>query len=304
VTERGPDLPAARCPLCGAAGSRASFRQGGFGFRDCRACRTLFVDRLPGQDELTTFYVEPDADRGSTFCWDVETRHDVSSFDRALEAADPGGDHGPVLDVGCGAGPFLAHARDRGWSDLTGLELSPPAAELARHRSGAQILETTLDADLPRDHYAIVAMWDVLEHLREPRLALQRVHELLRPGGVVAVSTPNRFGLALWVFGGHSVVVCPPEHLLVASRRGVSAALHDAGFDVTGIWSEDLRVREWTRVLSRAKDSESGRQSYHDVQGRLTTSWWFETARACANIGLRATRLGDQLLAVAARARR
>jgi SAM-dependent methyltransferase len=208
-----------------------------------------------------------------------------------------------VLDVGCGSGPFLSFARGQGWQDLTGLELSPVAAAAARASSGARVLEQGLEeADLPPGHFAVVAFWDVLEHLPEPRRALQRAAALLRPGGLVAISTPNRFGVAASVFGHRSVVVCPPEHLLLASRGGLRTALVDAGLEVDGIWSEDLRIREWTRALGRGSAEGTGgedRDRYRRAQAGLTGASWFETARSVANVVLRATRLGDQLLAIA-----
>lgn len=290
--------PPPPCPLCGSGQSRPSFGAAGFRFRDCVGCRTLFVDRLPGEEELARFYQDPARDRGSNLCWEVETRHDVSSLDRALGAAERSTGRGPVLDVGCGAGHFLARARDRGWHDLTGLELSPEAAALARTRSGARVIEGTLDAPLPDGHYAIVTMWDVLEHLRAPRQALKRVAGLVRPGGIVAISTPNRFGVAIQVRGSRSVVICPPEHLLLASRRGLVIALRAAGLEPTGVWSEDLRIREWLGGGNRGR-AGSDHQDYHDVQGKLTTSRWFGVVRTCANFALRASRLGDQLLTVA-----
>ncbi len=234
----------------------------------------------------------------------VETRHDRPSLQRALDIGLRSAGRGPILDVGCGTGPFLTYARDQGWSDLTGLEISPHAAAVARRVSGADVRETTLDAaDLPPEHYSIVALWDVVGHLCEPRRALRRIRDLLRPGGIIAVSTPNRFGLAVRIFGRRSVVVCPPEHLLIASRRGLRAALQAAGFSVEGLWSEDVRIREWTRWLGEAKPEDTRRESYRAVQGRLTRSPWFDGARRVANIGLRAARLGDQLLAVGVRQR-
>jgi SAM-dependent methyltransferase len=271
---------------------------------ECRACRSLFVRDVPDQERLRQLYQAATPDRGSTLCWEIETRHDRSSLQRALDAGLRTAGRGPILDVGCGTGPFLTYARDQGWSDLTGLEIAPHAAAVARSASGADVYETTLDAaDLPPEHYSIVALWDVVEHLPEPRRALRRIRDLLRPGGIIAVSTPNRFGLAGVVFGRRSVVVCPPEHLLIASRRGLRVALEEAGFSVEGLWSEDVRIREWTRWIGQSKPEDTRRESYRAVQGRLTSSPWFDGVRRVANIGLRATRLGDQLLAIGVRRR-
>lgn len=304
MSDEGERSSAAACPLCSGLNPAPTFVRDGYAFLECRRCRTLFSLVVPGQDALTRLYREASSDRGSTLCWDVESRHDVSSFTRALEVASRSTGRGPILDIGCGTGPFLVCAREQGWSDLTGLEVSPRAAAAARTASGAEVRETPLDeADLPHDHYALVGLWDVLEHLPAAGRALERIRQLLRPGGIIAVSTPNRFGLAVLIFGRRSVVVCPPEHLLIASRRGLQSALNAAGLCVDGMWSEDLRVREWTRWFGASKPAGVQRQNYRDIQGRLTRSTWFATARSMANVVLRTTRIGDQLLAVASRPR-
>jgi SAM-dependent methyltransferase len=300
----GPgDGSTSSCPLCGSATSRPAFEAAGHAFADCLECRTLFVKDAPPSGSLIELYREETTGRGSMLCWEVETRHDLASFGTVLDLASRGTGPGPILDVGCGSGPFLAFARARGWTDLTGLEPSARAAAAARAASGATIVEAALDdAELPESRYAVVSLWDVIEHLREPRQALDRVARLLRPGGMVAISTPNRYGVAASIFGRRSVVVCPPEHLLLASRRGLRRSLEAAGLGVVGIWSEDIRIREWTRWLGRSRPDDEQRQRYRGLQRKLTGASWFEGARSVANVALRATRLGDQLLAVARRA--
>jgi SAM-dependent methyltransferase len=291
------------CPLCLGACSRPFFERDGHVFMECAGCRTLFLRTPPDPEALTRLYVDPGPERGSALCWEVEARHDTPSFAKVLDLARRRGGTGPVLDVGCGNGLFLAYARDGGWTDLTGLEVSPTAAASARHRlPEATVLQVPLDAaDLPQEHFAVIGLWDVLEHLPSPRRALLRVTSLLRPGGLVVVSTPNRFGLAIRLLGRRSVVVCPPEHLFLASRAGLGASMAAAGLSVESVWSEDLRIREWTRWLARPGHAPDDRRRYLDVQGRLAASRWLQHVRALVNVGLRAGRIGDQLLAIASR---
>jgi 2-polyprenyl-3-methyl-5-hydroxy-6-metoxy-1,4-benzoquinol methylase len=99
-----------------------------------------------------------------------------------------------LLDVGAHAGRFVARARQRGWH-VDGLELNPSTAAFASSVSGVSggvVHQGNLYSWRPSGPgYDAVAMTDVLEHIPDPRSALRRAHELLVPGGWIAVKVPN-----------------------------------------------------------------------------------------------------------------
>src|SRR5439155_18858419 len=98
---------------------------------------------------------------------------------------------GALLDLGCWVGFLLAGARERGWSTL-GAEPSEFAWRYARERLGLEVLHAgLLDADLPQGSFDAVVMADVIEHLPDPAGALDRLAQVLRPGGVVHLALPN-----------------------------------------------------------------------------------------------------------------
>jgi SAM-dependent methyltransferase len=207
-----------------------------------------------------------------------------------------------VLDLGCGTGPFLAVARARGFTDLTGVEPAPAAAAAARQRSGAVVHQAALEeAPLPEGRHALVTLWDVVEHLAAPGDALARAAALLRPGGLLAVATPNRRGLSARAFGARAQVVSPPEHLLVATRAGLEAALRRAGLVVRRAEALELRLREWTGRGGAAAPPEAGRDRYRRAYAGLTGARLFPLLHAAANAVLSVTGLGDQLLLLAER---
>jgi SAM-dependent methyltransferase len=155
-------------------------------------------------------------------------------------------------------------------------------------------------------------MWDVLEHLADPRAALRRVHELLRPSGVLAVGTPHRHGVTLRAFGARALLVVPPEHLLLASSDGLRAAATDAGFEVVRLVTVDIHLRQWTSWARGRGDVEArsaagpadDRVAFLSTYRRITESAAFGAVQAAANAVLRATHLGDQLFALLRRANR
>ena len=290
------------CPLCAAPGEAAFVKDGYPHFR-CEACRSLFVAPAPTADALAAWYRQAGTDKNSALCWEGTGLHAVASWRRALRHARRIAGDGPLLDVGCGSGQFLAFARDEGWAELVGIEPSPAAAERARAGSGATIHEVELQAaPLPAASFAVVTLWDVIEHLPEPCKMLERVAALVRPGGVVVMGTPNVEGLTTRRFGARALVVMPPEHVFVAARRGLHALTASAGLEPVRTEAIDLRIRDWLGsppASATPSSTEGSRARYRGLYDRLTGAGLFAFAQGAANLFLNTTGLGDQLVMLA-----
>lgn len=107
-----------------------------------------------------------------------------------------------LLDVGAHAGRFVAAARRAGWL-AEGLELNPKTAAYAAQRTGARIRRVNAQDLDERGSYDAVTITDVLEHIPRPLAILERVADLLAPGGWIAVKVP-----------------CGPSQLLKETWRG------------------------------------------------------------------------------------
>jgi 2-polyprenyl-3-methyl-5-hydroxy-6-metoxy-1,4-benzoquinol methylase len=205
VTQEEIELREVPCPLCGPGEASSpvlrdgssrridrsglvactSLDHGAFGqIVACRRCGIRF--RSPREDDATilshyaavedSVYLENEPARAVTF---------ARALDR-LERHVPV--RGPLLDVGCYTGVFLGVAAARGWP-VCGVEPSRWAAETARSR-GHDVREGTLaTASLPPAHFAVVTMWDALEHYADPVAELRRARALTRPGGYLVLTT-------------------------------------------------------------------------------------------------------------------
>ena len=144
-----------------------------------------------------------------------------------------------VLDVGCATGSF-AVALSRKGCRVTGIEVNPEAAEVARTRCAevhvgdvARVLAS--DAFTGRRFEVVVAA-DVLEHLVDPAAVLRAVCGILRPGGIVLASLPNVTHTAVVLEMCHGRFSTRPEGLLDATHlhffgEGSALALFaDTGF--------------------------------------------------------------------------
>jgi len=97
---------------------------------------------------------------------------------------------GVLVDVGCGAGAFLALCQARGWKGI-GFDPSVQAAAYAQAR-GLEVYAGTFPpcplADGTADALTFI---NVLDHLQDPFAALREARRVLREGGVLYIRVPN-----------------------------------------------------------------------------------------------------------------
>lgn len=101
---------------------------------------------------------------------------------------------GKVHDVGCATGEFLQVAMKRGFQ-ASGCDLSESIVQGCRER-GLEVYATTIHG-LPygASTFDAITFFDSLEHTLTPVRDIRRTWELLKPGGMCVVSTPNSSSL-------------------------------------------------------------------------------------------------------------
>ena len=141
------------------------------------------------------------------------------------------GDGRRLRDVGAGPGFMLAAAQRRGW-DAQGLDLNPWAVDYARRELAVEVRRgDLLEAELPAASFDAVTMMDLVEHVPDPAHLLVAAARVLRPGGVLAVLTPDAGAVVSRALGRRwPEVERAPEHLVLFSLRGLAALLGRCGF--------------------------------------------------------------------------
>jgi len=104
-----------------------------------------------------------------------------------------------IIDVGCGDGylVYLAHAKS-GTALLHGLEYDEIGLRYAKQKLGEKkIAADLIQGDIFQMPYEsnifdVVLNADVIEHLDNPEDAVREMHRIMRPGGLLLLSTPQR----------------------------------------------------------------------------------------------------------------
>jgi len=131
-----------------------------------------------------------------------------------------------VLEIGCSGGPLMQLLRAAGYTDLTGVDVSGPAIELAQARGVPNVSVMDGAALAFGDaRFDLVIASDVLEHIEDEGRALREWARVLRPGGQLLVFVPAH----AYLWSEHDVV---NHHFRRYSRQGLMAALGRAGLHV------------------------------------------------------------------------
>ena len=137
-----------------------------------------------------------------------------------------------LLDVGCGDGAFLVQMQAAGW-DVQGLD-PDPAAVRRGEEAGVPVEHGVLDeATFPESSFDAVTLSHVIEHLPDPIRSLRICHRLLRPGGVLSLTTPNLASVGHSLFGRDWIGLDPPRHFVLFTPDSLARCVSRIGFEIT-----------------------------------------------------------------------
>ena len=247
--------PPRACLLCGAH-DPTPFRHDASGYTivACRGCGLRFLDPQPDAVSLEQLYAETYYHSGDSVKlgyarYTAEAANWRATFRDRLRWLPPA--PARVLDVGAAAGFFVEQARAVGY-DARGVEPSGWASGFARDELGQPVDTGMLEAQRYADaSFDVVTMWEVIEHLPDPRAFLAEVSRVLAPGGTLAFSTPDagspaaRLSGRRWL-GWYKV----PEHLWYFDKPSLRRLLAEAGFQIAQERYVSLTVT-WGFALER-----------------------------------------------------
>jgi len=196
----------------------------------CDGCGFVYNNPCVRGDVLDAYYHSSSLASGQTFRdesadgYYPQLNHDRAVYFGRLLASQS---QGKLLDIGCGVGGFLDALKTQGLAqwEFYGLEPSENAAASARDK-GYIIEESFLGADhLEENSFDAIAMVSVLEHVRDPRLALERLRQLLKPDGIVFIEVPSVLHPELTLTGYFSM-----EHIQHFSPGILANLFRDMGW--------------------------------------------------------------------------
>jgi SAM-dependent methyltransferase len=203
-----------------------------FQFVSCTQCGLIYLDPRPTQPELSKYYPE----NYEAYCSSEDqnlSRDSRQALNIQLDFVEkfvPS--RGQLLDIGCATGNFMWAARERGW-EVRGIEIIEPAAHIAQERYGLIVEIGSLETvEWPEACFNVITLWDVLEHLPDPKVALNRCHNLLVPEGLLIFSIPNLKSFDRYLFRQVWIGWDAPRHFNMFSEITIKRLFELTGFEL------------------------------------------------------------------------
>jgi len=190
------------CPACSNAKWEFAFvSEDGFEFSRCRECGFVGAQKIFTPEAFRVMSnAEPEAacSAGSPLAkkqLDPEAiKADTKRFRAYLRDIESVVKPDRLLDIGCATGNSLLTAKKRGWQ-VIGIEQQKDRVERAEER-GLRVLCGTLHdlwghPELQPGSFNAVTLWETFEHVPDPEKTLRLIFQLLKPGGVLAVTVDS-----------------------------------------------------------------------------------------------------------------
>jgi 2-polyprenyl-3-methyl-5-hydroxy-6-metoxy-1,4-benzoquinol methylase len=225
------------CPLCDSKHTMPHLSFENNIYKMCKNCSLVFLgNKNSYPDDKALYNLEYVQKRGYDALTSSVARAKSATADYYLSCLEKYGvEKENFLEIGCATGIVLKKAQSRGWNTY-GVEINEAAASIARVSLGTENIKTGYFNNnlFPDNFFSAVAMFDVLEHIRQPVPFIELLEKKMKPSGLLCILTPNIFSLSARVLRRKWPHLFP-EHVCFYSPRSIKFLLEKHKFKILKI---------------------------------------------------------------------
>jgi 2-polyprenyl-3-methyl-5-hydroxy-6-metoxy-1,4-benzoquinol methylase len=261
-------------------------------YRRCDSCQTLVVSDWPPPEQFDVVRDETDFYGRKYYESHLTEDYGLPSLeDRARNDLNERCMHwlravlkyrlppARTLELGSGHGGFVALMRWAGF-DASGLEVSPSLVQYAKSTFGVPMFTGPIEKqEIKPGSLDIILLFDVLEHIPDPRATMQRCIELLSPSGFVILQTPcfpagQTYEELVQTKSRFPEMLKAPDHLHLFSRESITRLFSELGahflyFEKAIFDHYDMFVVASMHELKTRTDQEAGQALLSRPEGRV-----------------------------------
>ena len=136
-----------------------------------------------------------------------------------------------LLDIGCGDGVLIEAALKEDIT-CTGIEQNEALINFARERlQGSFTIKKDFN-NIPGSCFDVITLINVIEHLTEPAVVLNKLSKLLKPKGILLIHTPNVSGIYSRILSARWHHYEPLVHFYYFNINTLTKILENSGMDI------------------------------------------------------------------------
>lgn len=197
----------------------------------CKNCGLKYVNPRLTEKEIVSGYSE-----GSDELFISQAKGRELTFKKSLKLIEKYSPKGKVLDIGTAGGSFLKVAKENGWQ-VEGIEPNKWLCDWAFKNYGIKIKQGILfdkKNKFSDNEFDVITLWDVLEHVTDPKKTLQECNRIMKQNGLLVVNYPD-IGSPVSKAMGKRWIFLLSVHLFYFDKKTIKKILNKTGFDVIKI---------------------------------------------------------------------
>jgi SAM-dependent methyltransferase len=148
------------------------------------------------------------------------------------------------------------------------------------------------------DFFDVIASIEVIEHINNAREEIKNFHHILRPHGIVYITTPHYNSLSRRMFHGKWNVIDYPSHLSYYAKKTLKKLFEDSGFSLVRFATTGISVSRAKVSIGKSNGQKEHSVSDTGVREAIEGSRFLQLGKKTVNILLTTFNLGDTIKAV------
>ena len=155
-----------------------------------------------------------------------------------------------ILDIGCGIGSLLAAAKERGYTNVKGIDISPEQVDIANKLGVAEVGQGNLNHLINdgNETFDLVTGMDIIEHFSKDELTelVINLKKIINPGGMLIFRTPNMDAPMTSVFSYGDFT-----HECFLNKSSALQLMKSCGYSKAEVYPSMLKVQNPVKELFR-----------------------------------------------------
>jgi len=193
----------------------------------CLECGLLFANEMYDNETITNLYKDSDFDYSSELIGLEKTYSDLFKFVNINKNEKTN-----FLDIGCANGFLLKQAKDFGFTNVHGSEISLKAIESADTSVQKNIIQGPFNLkNYSENFFDVVFFAMIIEHFENPNQFIRDVYKILKPGGfLIGITHDEKHFLSRLFKNKHPII--NDEHISVFDKKTLQQIMKKNNFDI------------------------------------------------------------------------